>query len=190
MQNKKDFIVSEDPIFDELNKYTIGKLNVIAAARMNGYSTPEGLKKRGEALKGKGKGKIISEEQKKKISEANLGRVHDEETKKKMSDAHKGKEFTEEHKKNIGETSKGRVKDESWKNMISSLHKGKPKSEEQKRKMSESISKAKTKPYAIYQEVTYTLKELNSLLGFPAHGKQLPRIKAGKKKNEWGIIFL
>ena len=189
MQNK-DWNQQEDPIFDKFNELTVGKINQIEGARIAGYSTPDGLKKRGEALKGKGKGKIISEYQKKRLSEANKGKVVSEEVKQKISESHKGKQFTEDHKKNIGETSKGRVKDESWKNMISELHKGKPKSEEHRRKMSESISKAKIKPYAIYKEITYSRKELNSILGFPLDGKQLCKVKAGKKKDEWGIIFL
>lgn len=189
MQNK-DWNQQEDPIFDKFNQVTIGKLNMIEAARMNGYSTPEGLKKRSEALKGKGKGKIISEAQRKKISEANLGRTHDEETKKKISESHKGKEFTEEHKKNIGKASKDRVKSEEWKEMISSLHKGKSKSEEHKKKLSESISKAKAKPYAIYQEIIYTRAELNEKLGFPKDDRTVCKVKAGKKKDKWGITFL
>ena len=59
------------------------------------------------------KGKLISEEQKKKLSKANkgnkhaLGYKHSEEIKKKISEAHKGIPRSEETKKKIAEASKG-----------------------------------------------------------------------------------
>ena len=59
------------------------------------------------------KGKLISEEHKKKVSEAGkgnkraLGYKHSEETKKKISEAHKGIPRPEETKKKIAEASKG-----------------------------------------------------------------------------------
>ena len=70
--------------------------------------------------KGK-KGKHLSEETKKKMSEAKKNMSEEtrrkiseamknmsEETKKKMSEAKKGKKFSEEHKKRISEANKGR----------------------------------------------------------------------------------
>lgn len=59
------------------------------------------------------KGKLISEEHKKKVSEAGkgnkraLGYKHSEEIKKKISEAHKGIPRSEETKKKIAEASKG-----------------------------------------------------------------------------------
>lgn len=59
------------------------------------------------------KGKLISEEHKKKVSEAGkgnkraLGYKHSEEIKKKISEAHNGKPRSEETKKKIAEASKG-----------------------------------------------------------------------------------
>lgn len=59
------------------------------------------------------KGKLISEEHKKKVSEAGkgnkraLGYKHLEETKKKISEAHRGIPRPEETKKKIAEASKG-----------------------------------------------------------------------------------
>lgn len=59
------------------------------------------------------KGKLISEEHKKKVSEAGkgnkraLGYKHSEEIKKKISEAHKGIPRPEETKKKIAEASKG-----------------------------------------------------------------------------------
>ena len=75
------------------------------------------------------KGKILSDEAKKKISEATkgennsmYGKHHSSETKKKMSEKLKGRTFSEE-----------------WKKKLSEAAKGKTFSEETKRKMSESL---------------------------------------------------
>ena len=70
------------------------------------------------------KGKLISEEHKKKVSEANkynkhaLGYHHSEETRKKISEAHKDKPRSEETKKKIAEASKGNtnVRGRHWYN--------------------------------------------------------------------------
>lgn len=53
-------------------------------------------------------GGILSEEARKKISEASKGRVHSEETKQKISEAHKGKVCSEEHRLNISKGRKGK----------------------------------------------------------------------------------
>ena len=59
------------------------------------------------------KGKLISEETKKKLSEANkgnkraLGYHHTDETRKKIREARKGKHRSDETKKKIGEAAKG-----------------------------------------------------------------------------------
>lgn len=57
------------------------------------HLTDEQKKKLSEAHKGKApwnKGKPMSEETKRKISESNKGKYHSEESKRKMSEAHKG----------------------------------------------------------------------------------------------------
>lgn len=56
------------------------------------------------------KGMKFSEEHKQKISESKTGISHTEETKAKMSESHKGRTFSEEHRRNI---SKARRKDNS-----------------------------------------------------------------------------
>ena len=54
-------------------------------------------------------GKLQSEYQKKRASEANKGKVYSKKTRKKISDARKGKSFlTEQGKKNIAEATKKR----------------------------------------------------------------------------------
>ena len=69
------------------------------------------------------------------------GRKLTEETKKKMSEAHKGRVFTEEQRENMSKAQKGRVISKETKAKISKAKKGIPKSEETKRKMSLSFTK-------------------------------------------------
>lgn len=108
------------------NKYIRGHNTRVNSPMHN----PETARKNSEAQKGK----ILSEETRKKISEANkgenhpmFGKTHSKETKKKMSEAKKGKPrkpFSKEHKEKISEANKGK--------------KQKPFSEEHKRKLSEA----------------------------------------------------
>ena len=64
----------------------------------------EDKRKRSEALKGH----IVSEETRKKLSKANKDKILSEEHKRKMSEAHKGKICSEETRKKIGVNIKGR----------------------------------------------------------------------------------
>ena len=86
------------------------------------------------------KGKIVSEETRRKLSEAQKGKPHSEETKRKMSETKKGesnhffgKKHSEETKRKISEAGKGQV---PW-------NKGKTGicSEETRRKLSEAAKK-------------------------------------------------
>lgn len=56
------------------------------------------------------KGRKLSEEHRKRVSEALKGHEHSEETKKKISEALKGKRHTEETKRKISESNKGKIK--------------------------------------------------------------------------------
>lgn len=67
--------------------------------------SPELIEKRISKIRGR----IVSEETGRKISEANKGRVVSEETRKKISIARKGKPLSEENKKNISKALKGRT---------------------------------------------------------------------------------
>ena len=73
------------------------------------------------------KGKHVSEETKRKISEANKGRKHTEEEKKKLSELGKGRHHSEESKKKLSELGKGRHHSEETKKKLSEAKKGKPK---------------------------------------------------------------
>ena len=95
------------------------------------------------------KGKLISEETRKKLSEANKGKQLSEETRKKLSEAQKGKHHSAESKKKISDAQKGKPKSEETKKKMSDAKKGKyigkdnsfygkHHSEETKKKMSEA----------------------------------------------------
>ncbi len=84
------------------------------------------------------KGKKMSEETKKKLSEANKGKKLSEETKKKIIEFHKGnkgKKHSEETKKKISEANKGKKHSEETKKKMIEAHKGKKQSEETKKKI-------------------------------------------------------
>src|SRR5574344_59032 len=114
----------------------------------NGFRTTAGKhlsdevrRKISEAKKGKHK----SDETKLKISEARKGKHHSDETKKKMSEANKGKHLSDETKLKISEAQKGKpspMKGKHWseeaKRHISEAEKGKHLSEETKKKISEA----------------------------------------------------
>jgi hypothetical protein len=86
-----------------------------------------------------------TEETKRKISEALLGKKASEASKKKMSEAHKGKKLTEETKRNMSEARLGKKHTEETKRKISKSlsgeknhNYGKKLTEETKRKIGES----------------------------------------------------
>lgn len=82
----------------------------------------ESRRKKSDSLKGH----KCFEETKKKISEANLGKIRSEEQRNNISKSLKGRKLSEEHRRKIGEASKGRKY---------------TLSEETRRKMSESRKK-------------------------------------------------
>ena len=93
---------------------------------------------------GSAKGKNVSEETRKKLSEShkgqtpwNKGKHHSEETKKKISEAQKGKMLSEEAKNKLSEYNKGKKLSEETKKKISECKKGKHHSEKTKKKLSE-----------------------------------------------------
>ena len=86
-----------------------------------------------------------TEEYRKKLSEANKGRILSDGWRKKISEANKGKHLSKEHKRKISEANKGennpnygKPLSEEHKKKLSEAHKGKQHTEETKKKMSES----------------------------------------------------
>ena len=138
----------EDEELDKWEKYYIKELNTKAPF---GYNLTDG---------GGGKsGFTVSEETRKKMSEAQKGEKHhmygkhlSEETRNKLSEAHRGKKITEEMRKKMSEAHKGEKNhmygkhlSEETKRKLSESHKGKTTwmkgkhlSEETRKKMSEA----------------------------------------------------
>lgn len=100
-------------------------------------------------------GVIVSEETKRKMSEANKGKSlsqatkrkmseakknQTEETRKKISQANKGRKYNEEQRKLMSERSKGRKHSEETKKKMSDQRKGRVFSEEHKQKIREALS--------------------------------------------------
>lgn len=97
------------------------------------------------------KRKPLSEETKKKISEAHKGMIFTEEHKQRLSESHKGQIAwnkgktgflcSEETRRKLSETHKGKILSIETRKKISRANKGKHPTEETKRKMSESRRK-------------------------------------------------
>lgn len=87
------------------------------------------------------KGKHLSEETKRKISEAKKGKHPSEETKIKLRESHKGKKISEEQKIKISENNKGHSVSYETRKKISESEKGKKLSDETIRKMIEAHRK-------------------------------------------------
>lgn len=87
-------------------------------------------------------GKILSKETRMKISKSNKGKIRTEESKLKYSLSKRGIIFTEEHKRNISLANKGKIRTEEVKmkyslaKMGNKINLGKKHSEETKKKMS------------------------------------------------------
>ena len=61
------------------------------------------------------RGKKLSEEHLRKLSEANKGKHHSEEHRRKISEAMKGKVRSEDTRKKMSEAKKGLLKNKTWK---------------------------------------------------------------------------
>ena len=164
----------------------------------NGYNLSEGgdggeipceeiRKKISIKLKGRtphNKGKHLSEETKKKISEANKNRHLSEESRKKMFESNKGKHFSEETKQKMSNAQKGKPKSEETRKKLSESHKGlqageknpmfrKHHSEESKKNMSESHKN-------ISDETRKKMRDSHK--GKPSPNKGKPMSEEQKKK--------
>ena len=108
----------------------------------------------------------------------NWGKHLSEDTKKKISDAHKGKTWTEERKKEFSEKMKGREGhpcSEATKGKISNANKGRKLSEEHKQLLRERFSGKNNPNYGkhISEETKAILREKLSGENSPNYGKKL-----------------
>lgn len=72
-------------------------------------------------------GLIVSEETRRKLSDAQKGKKHSEETRRKMSKSQKGKIFSEEHRTKLSEAIKKAYTSENYREKISLFNKNKAK---------------------------------------------------------------
>ena len=107
------------------------------------HLSDETKKKLSQAKKGKNKGKTLSEETRKKIAQAHKGKPLSEETRKKMSQAHKGKTKSEETRKKMSQAQKGKTLSEEQKRKLLQANKGRTLSDEHRQKIAQSM-KGKT----------------------------------------------
>jgi len=163
---------------EELNKLEIMFIKEHDAVKSNDYynissggGTNAGLK--------------MSEETRKKMSEANkgqkcymYGKPKSEETRKKLSLANKGKKLSKETKKKIGDAKRGEKNHNYGKHLLdetklklSKVNKGKKLSEETKGKMSES-GKGKPKSEQHKQNISLALKGNKSYMYGKHHSKE------------------
>ena len=83
-------------------------------------------------------GAVVSDETRRKMSEALKGKPRSKEIRRKISEAHRGKTHSEESRRNMSESQKGKTFSEETKRKLSESQKGKNHSEETRRKMSEA----------------------------------------------------
>lgn len=104
----------------------------------------ESRKKISESRKGKpgpNKGKAMSDEQKQKLSKAHTGKVIAQSTVDKILESRKGYKHSEETKRKIAEGNRGKImpaKTDAQKKIVSEKLKGRMMSEETKKKMSDA----------------------------------------------------
>ncbi|AGE59102.1 GIY-YIG catalytic domain-containing endonuclease [Paramecium bursaria Chlorella virus OR0704.2.2] len=153
---------------EELNFYEEMLVALLGTLSPGGYNLREG---------GGSTGKL-SEETKKKMSEAQTGKTRTEEHKQKMSEAHTGKVLSDEHKQKLSEA-----------------HTGKVLSEETKKKMSESRSGEKNhaskKVYQYTIDGTYVdsygfSEEAARALG-KTDGSSISKCARGKRPSAYGF---
>lgn len=166
-----------DNELDYWEKYYIKELNTKIP---NGYNMTDG----GGGTSGYNFS--LTEETKKKISEALKGRKLSEEWRKKLSEANKGKIFSEERKKNLSESKKG---EKNW-------NYGKHHTEETRKKISEnSINrKDESKPVLQINKDTNdaiaefpSTREVERQLGF--NHSNISACCKGKQKTAYGYIW-
>jgi len=136
----------------------------ISAAGTGRRHTPETIQKL--------KNRVITDEQRRHISEAQKGRTFTNETKQKMSESTKIKIFTQEHRKHIGDASRGRTM-----------------SDFVKRRITEAVSKAiiateiSTDKEIEYKSATEAVEQLN------LNSSAITDVIKGRQKTAKGYHF-
>ena len=103
---KCDYATREEAYADEIILQEYYKVVESSHFANRAYQTSTGFSQKGVVAHNKGK--KMSEEQKKKLSDSCKGRKVSKEVKEKISKAVKGRTLSEEHKRKIGESNKGK----------------------------------------------------------------------------------
>ena len=197
-----DFEILKECKDEELNQWEMYYVDKLNTKSPNGYNMTDG---------GDGKsGCPISEETKKKMSEAHKGEKSymygkhlSEETKKKLSKSHKGKKQSEETKKKRSEKLKGIKRSDEIKRKIGEAHKGeknhmygKHHTDEAKKKISENLINRKDQSKSVLQIDKKTneviaefpsMAEVERQFGF-SQG-HISNCCLGKRKSHGGYIW-
>jgi len=144
----------------------------------------ETRRKLSEANKGKNK-PPRSKEHKRKLSEVNKGKSLSEETRRKISETKNGTLLSEETKRKISEVGKGKIVSEETKRKISEAHKGKSISEETRKKLSD-VNKGKI----LSEETRKKMSEARRGENNHNYGKSLSeetkrKLSEAKKGKKW-----
>ena len=169
-------------VIDEvlMGKHDINELNTYKPTTevkdivKKNHLTEEHKKKISEAITGIHR----SEETKEKIRKANIGNHHSEETKEKIKNALKGKHKSEETKAKMSDSLRKRWENPEYKEYISNICKGRVISEEQKQKMSESHKK-----YHHSEETKRKMSE--AMKGKPCSTKGKHKVWDDKENNKY-----
>jgi len=130
----------------------------------------------------------LSEEIKKKISDAGKGRKVSKETREKIRKANTGYKHSEESKRKIGEANKKRFSDPEERRKLSEAHKGQPAwnkgkswSKEVKQKMS-AAKKGKKQPKELVEKRAKALRGKGKKIICTTTGEIFPSLKAAEEK--------
>lgn len=138
------------------------------------------------------KGKIFTEEHRRKLSKANsgknnpfYGKTHSDVIRKKMSEALKGRTFTDETRRKLSESLKGKRKgikfSEEHCRKLSESHKGHPMSEATRKALYEANKGRK-------HSVDTCKKRSDSLKGRVFSDETKQKLSAAKKGKSWKLI--
>lgn len=163
-----DILVENISTKDELNELEKSFISYFNTLCKNGigYNVAEGG---GSANPFKGKTEEEMEEFKKGCRERNLGKKLSDDHKRKISEANKTMIFTNEHRRKISESKKGKKRSKECKEKIANKKRGTKHSEETKKKMSESSTKkvkviqmdTENNVIKIWDSIKQASKELN-----------------------------
>lgn len=163
-----------DVLYDNL---TLKEANEIEAKLIAEYDSTNSTK--GYNLRTGGENSRLSEETRKKMSEAHLGEHRSKETRKKMSEAKKGMQFSEDHRQNLSKSHKGKI--------LSKETRQKMSESQRKRVLSEDDNKSQKIPVLCVETnvVYYSIGEAERQTGI-YHGSIIYCCK-GKRKTAGGF---